>query len=69
MAYFETKNPNLGKILKGLAIEDVGIFYSHFTTIGIFVVVLYILWLFGIFFPVLVCCTKKNLATLITYAE
>jgi hypothetical protein len=23
------------------------------------------LWLFGIFFPVLVCCTKKNLATLL----
>jgi hypothetical protein len=26
----------------------------------------HILWLFGIFFPVLVCCTKKNLATLAT---
>jgi hypothetical protein len=24
----------------------------------------YILWTFGIFFPFLVCCTKKNLATL-----
>jgi hypothetical protein len=24
----------------------------------------YILWLFGICFPVLVCCTKKNMATL-----
>jgi hypothetical protein len=24
----------------------------------------YILWTFGIFFPVLVCCNKKNLATL-----
>jgi ABC-type enterochelin transport system permease subunit len=24
-----------------------------------------VLWLFGIFLPVLVCCTKKNLATLI----
>jgi hypothetical protein len=28
-------------------------------------VIWYILWLFGIFFPVLECCTKKNLATLI----
>jgi hypothetical protein len=26
---------------------------------------LYILWSFGIFSPVLVCCAKKNLATLI----
>jgi hypothetical protein len=25
----------------------------------------YILWLFGTFFPVLVCCTNKNLATLL----
>jgi hypothetical protein len=25
----------------------------------------YIFWLFGILFPVLVCCSKKNLATLI----
>jgi hypothetical protein len=27
----------------------------------------YILWPFGILFLVLVCCTKKNLATLITH--
>jgi hypothetical protein len=26
----------------------------------------YILWPFGIFSPVLVCCSKKNLATLVT---
>jgi hypothetical protein len=25
----------------------------------------YILWSFGIFLPILVCCTKKNLATLV----
>jgi hypothetical protein len=25
----------------------------------------YILWSFGIFFPVLVCCTEKNLAALV----
>jgi hypothetical protein len=26
----------------------------------------YILWSFGVYFSVLVCCTKKNLATLLT---
>jgi hypothetical protein len=30
-----------------------------------FVATWYNLWYFGLFFPVLVCCTKKNLATLI----
>jgi hypothetical protein len=49
--------------------ENDGIFYVHlvnFTAIG------NILWPFGVFcghlvlfFPVLVCCTKKNLATLV----
>jgi hypothetical protein len=29
MAYFQTKNPNFGKIFEGLAIEDVGIFNGH----------------------------------------
>jgi hypothetical protein len=29
------------------------------------VAIWYISWLFGIFFPVSVCCTKKNLASLI----
>jgi hypothetical protein len=39
-----------------------GIFYGYLVY---FMVVWYILWLFGIFFSVLVCCTKKNLATLV----
>jgi hypothetical protein len=46
--------------------ENVGIFYVHFvyfTAIGN--IILYILWSFGKFFPILVYCTKKNLATLI----
>jgi hypothetical protein len=30
-----------------------------------FTAIWYILWLFGTFFPVLVCCTKKHLATLL----
>jgi hypothetical protein len=34
-----------------------GIYYSHLVYVPI-------LWSFGIFSPVLVCCTKKNLATL-----
>jgi hypothetical protein len=29
------------------------------------VAILYILWFFGIIIPFLVCCTKKNLATLL----
>jgi hypothetical protein len=31
---------------------------------GIFLAIWYIEWSFGIYFPVLVCCTEKNLATL-----
>jgi hypothetical protein len=47
--------------------EDLGLFYSHFVNFTAF---WYILWSFVAFqgywhiFPVLVCCTKKNLATL-----
>jgi hypothetical protein len=29
MAYFQTKNPNLGLNFEGLAMEDFGIFYGH----------------------------------------
>jgi hypothetical protein len=50
--------------------KDVGKFYGHLVN---FTAVSYILWTFGIFcdhfgiciFPVLVSCTKKNLATLV----
>jgi hypothetical protein len=45
-------------MLEGLAMADVGIFYDHLVYFGS------ILRPFGIFFPVLVCCTKKNLVTL-----
>jgi hypothetical protein len=48
--------------------EDGGIFYGHLLYLE---TIRFILWPFGIFyanlgmyFPVLVCCTKKNLATL-----
>jgi hypothetical protein len=48
-------------------LEPFGLFYGNWKY---FMVVWYILWSLGIFFPVLVFCTKKNLATLIpnTYA-
>jgi hypothetical protein len=29
MVYFKTQNPDLGKFLEGLAMEDVGLFYRH----------------------------------------
>jgi hypothetical protein len=57
MLYFQTKYANLG----GMAMEAVGIFYGHLVY---FVAVWNIFWSFSIFSPVLVCCTKKNLATL-----
>jgi hypothetical protein len=49
--------------------EDVGIFYGHLVHFTVFC---YILWTFGIargnlvHFSVLVFCTKKNLATLLS---
>jgi hypothetical protein len=52
MAYFQTKNPNLGKFLEGLAMEDIRMFYAHLVYV---VSILYILRLFGIFFSVLLC--------------
>jgi hypothetical protein len=67
MAYFQTKNPNLGNIGRALyRMKNVGIFYGHveyFTANGCF------LWPFGkvvviwYLFPVLVHCVMKNLAT------
>jgi hypothetical protein len=41
--------------------DDVGIFYGHLVY---FTVIWYTLLSFGIFLPVLLCCNKKNLATL-----
>jgi hypothetical protein len=45
--------------------EHVGIFYGHLVYISYGHFGVPILWSFGIFFPVLVCCNKKNLATLL----
>jgi hypothetical protein len=46
MADFQTKNPNYGKFLGGLEMEDVGIFYGRLVYLCN---IWYILWLFGIF--------------------
>jgi hypothetical protein len=74
MAFFSNQKSQFGLILGGLAIENIGTFYGHY--IGLFcghlvyfVAIWYILWLLGILFPVLMCCTKKNLATLIYAAN
>jgi hypothetical protein len=68
MVYFQTSNPNLGKFWRAL----------DWKVLIYFMVMWNISWTFGIFydnqvhlvfiwyiFPVLVLCTKKNLATLI----
>jgi hypothetical protein len=72
MAYFQTKNLDLGTFWRALkknmmvyfiAIRNMlrpfGIFYRHLVT----------MWSFGIFLPVKVICTKKNLATLLYSAK
>jgi hypothetical protein len=71
MVHFLTKNPNLGKILEGLAIfEDVGIFYSHSVY---FSAIRNNLWPFGSFYGYLVyffyfgMLYQKNLATLVSF--
>jgi hypothetical protein len=42
--------------------ENLGIFYDHY---GLFYGLWKYLWQFGIFLPILVFCTTKNLATLV----
>jgi hypothetical protein len=53
--------------------EDVGIFMAilsilqpnSYCQMGYHMAIWYILCSFGIFFPVLVCCAEKNVATLV----
>jgi hypothetical protein len=61
MVCFQTKNPHLGKKFLGFRLENVDIFYGY---LGYFVTIRYILRSSGTFFPVLVSCSQKNLATL-----
>jgi hypothetical protein len=51
MAYFQNQKSLFYKILEGLAVEDVGIFYGHLVY---FMAIWYILWPFGIFYGHLV---------------
>jgi hypothetical protein len=60
-----------GYILEGLRMENVDIFRNNFRQFGVFYINLVhfisfwcILRSFDIFLPVLLCCSKKNLATL-----
>jgi hypothetical protein len=55
MVNFQTKNPKSGKFRRAL----------QWMMLVYFAAIWFILWLFVIFSPVLVCCRKKNLATLI----
>jgi hypothetical protein len=55
MEYFQTKNPNLGKVLEGLAIEDVGTYmYILHGHLVYFMAIWYILLPFGICYGYLV---------------
>jgi hypothetical protein len=67
MVSFQTKNPNLGTILRVLQYKNLVYFvtiWSILRPLEIFMAIWYILWSFGKFFPVLVFCWKKNLAAL-----
>jgi hypothetical protein len=61
---FKQKIP-IGEIFVCLAMKEVGTAYGRLVS---FTAILDILWPFGTFwyiFPVLVCCAKKHLATLL----
>jgi hypothetical protein len=55
MVYFQTKSPNLRIFLEGLALDDSGIFYGT-------LVYFEVIWCI---FPILVYCTRENLATVV----
>jgi hypothetical protein len=65
---FSNQKSQFGSILEDLAKEDVDTFYCHLVYLrpfGIFCCDLVNFMVILCIFPVLVCCTKKNLATLI----
>jgi hypothetical protein len=69
MVCFQTKKSQFGQNWEGLRLENVYIFYGY---LEYFMEIWDILWSFGTFcirlvhfFPVLVSCSKKNLATLL----
>jgi uncharacterized membrane protein HdeD (DUF308 family) len=65
MVYFQTKHPNLGKFWKSLQWKIVSAILSILPPYVLFygnLVTLVVIWEF---LPVWVCCTEKNLATLL----
>jgi hypothetical protein len=58
MVYLQPKHTNLGNFFR---LENVDIFVSHF---GYFMTIWYVLYSIVTFIPLLVSCTKTNLATL-----
>jgi hypothetical protein len=66
---FSNQKSQFGKKYRGLRFENVALFYGHLeyfvNILDFFMTIWYILCSFGTFFPVLVSCTKKNLATLL----
>jgi hypothetical protein len=67
MAYFQTKNPTLGKFWRDLQwkiLVKIMAIWSLLRPFGIFCAHLVYFMVILNIFPVLVCCTKKNLATL-----
>jgi hypothetical protein len=68
MVCFPTKNPNLGKFLRALDKKMLIYFmaiWNILRTFGKFYDHLVHFLFIGLFFPLLVSCTKKNLATLV----
>jgi hypothetical protein len=64
MVCFQTKNPNLGTFWRVLQWKILAYFMIIWSILRqYFRAIWYILWFFGIFFPILVFCTKENLAT------
>jgi hypothetical protein len=64
MVDFQTKNPNLGNFWRALQRKMCAYFWDIWYILQPSVLLHGHLWSFGIFFRVLVCCTKTNLATL-----
>jgi hypothetical protein len=68
MAYFQPKNASVGRFRRVLQWKMFVYFTAAWSVLlpsGIFCGhLVYFIAIYGIFFPILVCCTKKNLATL-----
>jgi hypothetical protein len=68
MVYFQTKKSQFGQILEGLRWEKINVFmavWNSLQTLGIFCDHLVLFVLICCIFPVLVQCSKNNLATLL----